>query len=519
MIRLRGVTFHYPDRSEPARRHVDLDVGEGEMCLVTGATGSGKSTLLGTVNGLVPRFTGGTLTGRVEVAGRSTADHAVADLADVVGYVAQDPVRGFVAERVEEELAWGMEQLGVDPAVMRVRVEEVLDLLGIADLRDAPVGELSGGQPQRVAIGAVLAMHPRVLVLDEPTSALDPGAAEEVLAAITRLVHDLGLTVLLAEHRLERVVQYADLIARVEVDGTVSSGPPRDVMATGEVVPPVVALGRAAGWSPLPLSVRDARRHAPDLRRRLTAPPAPPAPSRRPGVAVRGLTVRYGDVTAVRDLDLDVAAGEVTAVMGRNGSGKSSLFWAIQGTGPASGDVASPRAVALVPQSPGDLLFDETVDAECAHADAAGEKPAGTCRRLLDSIAPGIDGATHPSDVSEGQRLALVLAIQLTPEPPVIVLDEPTRGLDYTAKRALATRLRELAHQGRIVLLSTHDVEFAAAAADRVIVMAQGEVVADGPAAVVLPGSPLFSPQVTRILAPDRWLTVDQVLAALGTPA
>ncbi len=519
MIRLEGVTFHYPGQESPTLQRVDLAIGEGELCLVTGATGSGKSTLLATVNGLVPRFTGGTLTGRVEVGGRATSDHSVADLAGIVGYVAQDPVRGFVAERVEEELAWGMEQLGVAPEVMRVRVEEVLDLLGIADLRDVPVTELSGGQQQRVAIGAVLAMHPQVLVLDEPTSALDPGAAEEVLSAVTRLVHDLGLTVLMAEHRLERVVQYADRVAHVGPGGTVVHGPAQEVMATSSVVPPVVELGRAAGWSPLPLSVRDARRHAPDLRRRLDGPPPTAAPSRLPGVAVRGLTVRYGEVTAVRDLDIDVAAGEVTAVMGRNGSGKSSLFWAIHGSGNATGDVASPRPVALVPQTPGDLLFAASVDAECEHADAAGSRPPGTCRRLLDLLAPGIGGATHPSDLSEGQRLALVLAIQLTPDPPVVVLDEPTRGLDYTAKRALAARARQLAAQGKVVLLSTHDVEFAALIADRVVVMAQGEVVADGRAAVVLPGSPLFSPQVTRILAPDRWLTVDAVVSALGRTA
>src|SRR6185312_2249265 len=259
----------YSGASAPVVRDVSLTIGEGELCLVIGATGSGKSTLLRAVNGLVPHFTGGTLAGRVTVAGRDTAKYPPRDLAELVGVVGQDPLAGFVTDTVEQELAYGMEQLAVPPAVMRKRVEETLDLLGLAELRDRPLHELSGGQQQRVAIGSVLTAHPRVLVLDEPTSALDPTAAEEVLAAITRLVHDLGITVLLAEHRLERVVQYADRVVYVSGDGTVTDGPPTEMFRHTSVAPPVVDLGRLAGWRPLPLSVRDARRAAGGLRAEL----------------------------------------------------------------------------------------------------------------------------------------------------------------------------------------------------------------------------------------------------------
>ncbi|WP_048550128.1 energy-coupling factor ABC transporter ATP-binding protein, partial [Nostocoides japonicum] len=265
-IVLDQVTVTYADASSPVLRGVDLTVEEGELVLVVGRTGSGKSTLLGAVNGTVPHFTGGTLRGRVTVLGRDTRAHRPRDLADVVGVVGQDPLAGFVTDTVEEELAYGMEQLGLAPDTMRRRVEETLDLLGIADLRHAPLGELSGGQQQRVAIGSVLTTHPQVLVLDEPTSALDPTGAEEVLAAVTRLVHDLGVTVVLAEHRIERVVQYADRVVHVSPDGLVESGDPAVIMATSDVAPPVVELGRYAGWSPLPLSVRDARRAAAPLR-------------------------------------------------------------------------------------------------------------------------------------------------------------------------------------------------------------------------------------------------------------
>src|SRR6195952_4687187 len=247
MIEFDRVTITYSDAPAPVLRAVNLRIDEGELCLVVGRTGSGKSTLLGAINGLVPHFSGGTLAGSVRVDGRDTSTPPPRELADLVGVVGQDPLAGFVTDTVEEELAYGMEQLGVAPAVMRKRVEETLDLLGLAELRHRALHELSAGPVQRVAIGSVLTAHPRILVLDEPTSALDPTAAEEVLAAVTRLVHDLGVTVVLAEHRLERVVQYADRVVYLSGDGTVSDGSPTSMFATASVAPPVVELGRLAG--------------------------------------------------------------------------------------------------------------------------------------------------------------------------------------------------------------------------------------------------------------------------------
>ncbi|MGW6619170.1 ABC transporter ATP-binding protein, partial [Streptomyces erythrochromogenes] len=282
MIRFEQVSVTYDGASAPSLQGVDLEIPEGELTLLVGPSGVGKSTLLGTVSGLVPHFTGGTLRGRVTVAGRDTRTHRPRELADVVGTVGQDPLAHFVTDVVEDELAYGMESLGLPPAVMRRRVEETLDLLGLNELRDRPIATLSGGQQQRVAIGSVLTTHPKVLVLDEPTSALDPAAAEEVLAVLQRLVHDLGTTVLMAEHRLERVVQYADRVLLLPARGAAPVlGSPAEVMAVSPVCPPVVSLGRLAGWSPLPLSVRDARRRAAPLLTRLSpaAGSAPDNPS------------------------------------------------------------------------------------------------------------------------------------------------------------------------------------------------------------------------------------------------
>ena len=538
MITFEQVSVTYQDAAAPALSGLDLTVPEGELCLLVGPSGAGKSTLLGAVSGLVPHFTGGVLRGRVTVAGRDTRTHRPRDLADVVGTVGQDPLGHFVTDTVEDELAYGMESLGLPPEVMRRRVEETLDLLGLAELRDRPLATLSGGQQQRVAIGSVLTVQPKVLVLDEPTSALDPGAAEEVLAVLQRLVHDLGTTVLLAEHRLERVLQYADQVILLPGGGRPPvSGAPAEVMAVSPVHPPVVALGRAAGWTPLPLSVRDARRRAAPLRALLAGrtPAAAPLPSTAaaPVATVAALAVRRGAVDALRRVDLALRPGEVVALMGRNGSGKSTLLGSLVGLhAPTGGRIdiggLTPHRVkpvqllplvGLVPQEPRDLLYCDTVRAECAAADQDTGSPAGTCRALVERLLPGIPGSTHPRDLSEGQRLTLALAVILTARPALILLDEPTRGLDYAAKARLVEILRELAAEGHAVLLATHDVELAAELAHRTVILAEGEIVADGPTREVVVSSPAFAPQVAKVLNPEPWLTVGQVAAALAAPA
>ncbi|MET9731686.1 ATP-binding cassette domain-containing protein [Streptomyces sp. NPDC006458] len=590
MIRFEDVSITYEGAAGPSVRGVDFEVPEGELVLLVGPSGVGKSTVLGAVGGLVPHFTGGTLRGRVTVAGRDTRTHKPRDLADVVGTVGQDPLSHFVTDTVEEELAYGMESLGLAPDVMRRRVEETLDLLGLAPLRDRPMATLSGGQQQRVAIGSVLTAHPSVLVLDEPTSALDPAAAEEVLAVLQRLVHDLGTTILMAEHRLERVVHHADRILLLPSPGAAPVlGTPAEVMAVSPVFPPVVGLGRTAGWSPLPLTVRDARRRAAELRERLrgqepgparehpvgqqrardpgtgTVPAAldapalaAPAPAPRtllrlfagrgaaartaakttgtaPGPAspvaeARALAVRRGRVRALRKVDLTVTPGETVALMGRNGAGKSTLLCALVGlVEPESGTVrtggATPhrtpprelvRRVGLVPQEPRDLLYADTVAGECAQADRDAGAGPGTCRALVSELLPGVPDDAHPRDLSEGQRLSLALAVVLTARPPLLLLDEPTRGLDYAAKARLITLLRGLAAEGHAIVLATHDVELAAELAHRVVLLADGEVIADGPAQEVVTSSPSYAPQVAKILAPQKWLTVAQVRRALG---
>ena len=512
------VSFRYPDAPRPALQDVRLRVDEGTFALALGRTGSGKSTLLRAANGLVPHFTGGSFNGRVRVAGRDTLSSPPRRLADVVAFVPQDPGSSFVLDKVEDELAYGMENLGVAPGRMRRRVEEMLDLFDIEPLRARSVRELSGGERQRVAIAAAMAAGPRILVLDEPTSQLDPQAAEHVVAALQRLVHDHGMTVLLAEHRLERIAGAVDVAVGLDA-GTVSTGTPADVMRRLGLGPPVARLGGMLGWDPIPLTVRDARGRA--------TLPTPEANGRRPPgepvVEIRGLSAAYAGVDALRRVELSVASGEIVAVIGRNGAGKSTLLRVVAGVHePSAGTVRvaghQPRPgldVGLCPQEPESILFADTVADEVAVTLRARGRDMATVTAVLADFGLERLAAAHPRDLSAGQRLLVATAATAAGGAPVLLLDEPTRGLDQEVKAALARSLRSRAERGECVLLATHDVELAAAVATRAVVLAGGEVIADGTPGEVLGDSHVFAPQMTRAFGPG-WLTPEQVAAALS---
>ena len=420
MIELRGVGFGYAE--QPVLRDVDLALDEGELVVVSGRTGVGKSTLLGVLTGLVPRFTGGTLSGDVLIDGRSVVHEPPRERAHLVGYVGQDPAAGFVTDTVEEELAYGMEQLGLAPDTMRRRVEETLDLLGVAALRSRDLRTLSGGEQQRVAIGSVLTMHPRVLVLDEPTSALDPTAAEEVLATLTRLVHDLGLSVLMAEHRLERVVPFADRMVLLTGDGTIRAGEPAEILAVSPVVPPIVELGRRLGWYPLPVTVRDARRLARGLdlgppptrpcagvrragrggRRRSRWSGARPSPSGRERPAPTRQRDRPDGPQRLRQVDAPVDPPGQPRAPGRTGD--------VSGADPASRRRPRSRRalVGLVPQTAADLLYLESVADECAGGGrrlgggAQAARPPGARRPRRHPPARPVRGAAPRAGAGRG---------------------------------------------------------------------------------------------------------------------
>lgn len=517
----RAAGFAYPE-APPSLGPVDLEVDPGSVVLVVGESGSGKSTLLRTVNGLVPHSSGGRFTGDVVAGGRSITTHRPRDLADVVGFVHQTPEAQFVVDHVEHDIAFVLENLGSDQALMRRRVEEVLDALGVAHLRDRSPATLSGGERQRCAVAGALAAGPQILVLDEPTSMLDPQGADDVMSALRRLNDDLGTTVLLAEHRLERAGPLADRALLIEAGRIAADGAPSAVLAGLASAPPVTHLGRLLGWDPPPLTVRDARAAArvatlPDaVRHAQASPPAEsPASSGDVLLAARGVSVSHGPNQVLRPVDLTVRQGEIVAVLGRNGSGKTTLLRALADAHPpTTGTVDARVPVAYVPQEPDSLLFSTTVRGEIeATLGLLGRRDPAAVERWLDALQLHDLAERHPRSLSVGQRQRVAIAAVAVGDAPVLVLDEPTRGIDATSRHALEHTLEAHRAGGGAVVLATHDIELAARVATTVIVLGDGDVVAHGDARAVLAGS-LFAPQVLRVLPP--LLTVDEVAAALA---
>ena len=540
MIHFDRLTYHYPGSEAPVLSELTLDIEEGEFLLVIGPSGAGKSTLLRCLNGLVPHFYGGAVSGRVGVDGRDPVALGPKGMADLVGFVLQDPEAQFVVDRVEDELAFGLENQGLEPVVMRKRVEETLDQLNIAHLRRRSVNTLSGGERQRVAIAAVMTLQPRVLVLDEPTSQLDPQAAEEVLDTLVKLNQDLGLTVVMSEHRLERVIQYVDRVLYLPGGGQAPLlDEPRAVLQKVDLTPPLLTLAKSLGWSPLPLTIKEGRRfvRGMDLRQKSRVESGiRPEDKPQVSVSVEQLGFSYNGHPALQDVSLQVHRGEFVALMGRNGSGKTTLLkqmvgllkpdhGAVQVSGPGlQGPMDTRKAtveeliqvVGYVPQNPNALLFNDTVRQELDFTRRGHGLPAGDYDGLLDLVGLRAYAQAYPRDLSVGERQRVALASILVAEPHILLLDEPTRGLDYGQKAALATFLQQEKKQGRTILMATHDVELVASCADRVVLLGDGQIVVDGPVRQVMSQSLVFASQINKLFRDPALLTVEDVLALSG---
>jgi energy-coupling factor transport system ATP-binding protein len=529
MIELRGVNMRYPGAAGPVLRDVDWTATDGEFAVIAGPSGSGKSTLLRCLNGLVPHLSGGVFGGSAVVAGHDITKYGPRTLSRVTGFVFQEPDGQSVAGTVEDEIAFSMEQLGVAPSIMRTRVEEMLDLLGVAQLRRRAVTTLSGGERQRVAIAAAMALHPKLLVLDEPTSQLDPWGADDVINALARFNTDLNITVVIAEHRLERLLPVLDSLTWIADGRITTSGALVDVVpGLPEVaLPPMVALARRLRLDPIPRTIKECKRALAGWMLPLRLRTAP-NPVGDPAIIVRDLDVRIENRPLLTAIDLTAHAGEIVALMGRNGSGKTTLLRTLFGfVTPGRGQIEvaglnmrdrrpaelGARA-AYLPQRSGSVLFNETVRDEIAFT--VRHRPGSAWPGwLVDAFGLADLLDRDPRDLSEGQRLRAALAAVLAGEPRVILLDEPTRGMDGFQKQQLVTVLREIRRRGACVLLSTHDVELAAALADRVALLGHGEVIADGTPAEVLSGSMAFSTQINRLFGPGYLTLADLDLTEL----
>jgi energy-coupling factor transport system ATP-binding protein len=525
VLTFSSVSYHYPSVGVPALDDVSLEIAPGEMCLLAGLSGHGKSTLLRAACGLAPHFHGGRFAGRVTVCGIDTREHGPAHLGGAVGVLFQDPETQLVMNSVRAELALVLESRGHSPAQVARGVEEVALALGIDHLLERSTHELSGGEKQRVALGAALAGKPRVVLLDEPTSQLDPVAADELIGLLWRLNQEWETTIVLAEHRLERCLAVADRVivmheGRLAHDGSPSSFLEWSAPNAPALQTPGARLFSLAGLSPPPVGVKQARA---TLRRHGLLPPEPEpgqaqAPVRRrgsrgsasvaPALQMRRVwhELRHGPAI-LRGIDLVLTPGESVALMGRNGAGKSTLLRHAAGLlEPTRGRIECAGRIALLLQNPGDYFLHEHVRDELS---TTALERAG-----LNDMA-----GRNPRDLSGGERQRLALAI-VTGDgvpPAVVALDEPTRGMDREAKAVLAAELRRRAGEGQAVLVATHDPEFACACAERVVLLADGRVIADGPAAELLAGGWYFATETARILSGSGGaLTPEQGASLLG---
>lgn len=521
VLEVERLTYRYPGAEAAALSDVTLAVEPGEFCLLAGLSASGKSTLLRAACGLVPHFHGGDFAGCVRVAGLDTREHGPAAIGALAGTVFQDPETQVVMGTVRAELALGLENLGRPAGAVARAVEEVALALGLASLLDRPTHELSGGELQRVALAAALAPRPRLVLLDEPTSQLDPVAGDELIWLLRRLNQEWDTAVLLIEHRLERCLAAADRVIVLEHGRLVSDADPGGFLdwarnAGSPLQTPAAHMFADLQIAPAPVGVRQARA---TLRREgllegfddessQTSPGSgtdAPTSSSRPA-RWRRRRVRKDDAPALRmdgvwhelregpsilrGVSISLDAGERVALMGRNGAGKSTLLRHAAGLlEPTRGRIERSGRVALLLQNPGDYFLHERVKEEAS-------APAIERARLS-----GL-GARNPRDLSGGERQRLALAVVSDGEaiPAVLALDEPTRGMDRGAKQELAGWLRERRADGTSVIVATHDVEFAAEFAERVLLLADGRVIADASAGEVLCGGWYFTTETARIL-------------------
>ena len=535
MIQINHLTYQYPGATQIALDIDLLQIPQGTFCLIMGESGSGKTTFLRLLNGLIPHFTGGVVGGKISVSGLDPLKSGPQVMSKTVGYVFQEVENQFVMDRVEDDIAFSMEQAGVVREVMLKRIETIVEQLHLSHLKHRRVDSLSGGETQRVAIAASLVLEPKVLVLDEPTSQLDPLAAEEVMNLLVRLKNELGLTIILSEQRLDRVLSYAEQVVLLSPQGRlVASGKPEEVILKSELKPPLVELAEREGWKPIPLNVEQARKFISSVDKfsslvnSSSSPPLEDTTQKKSVLfEVKNLQVSLGKQLVLKDVNINGYAQERLVLMGPNGAGKSTLLRTLIGLVKPDGGQISFKGkavdfqstteisqhVGFLPQDPNALLFAESVQKELEITLKNHNLPIqeGQIQELLRQLNIENKASLYPRDLSTGEKQRVALGAVVITQPELIILDEPTRGLDQKTKSALLKLLLEWNKQGKTILLVTHDVEFAAGFATRVLILEDGKLVNQGDPAAVMRSHPRYTPQIAQLYPSSRWLTLQDI--------
>lgn len=499
LIEIDKLTFTYGSRTSPTIADITLRVDTGEFVLITGKTGCGKSTLLRALNGLIPHGSGGIMAGSVRLTGRDTRELAVQELSRTVGMVFQNPDDQIFATRVFDEVAFVLENAGMAPELIVSRVEETLREVGLAGKENDSVHTLSGGQKQRLALAAVLAARPRVVVLDEPISQVDPQGASELLHLLLRLNREKGITVVIVEHRLQEVATVCRRIVLMDGGRVIWDGATADLFARPQILldkglrlPQPVAICLGLGILPPATATRQAvariMAEFPTLNPEAIADPAAIArdPYGEEVIRLEDVHFRYSRQGAevLDGVSLTVRQGEIVAVMGANGAGKSTLLQLVNGLiAPETGYVrvlgGRPRAgggkIGQVLQNPDLMLFCPTVEREIAF----GAPNQRFVDGLMAKLGINAQSGDFPLALSRGQRLRVALAAVLACQPAVLLLDEPTTGQDYSHIGVIASLAGDFAASGGAVIFCTHDAEIAAKFATRILVMKNGRLLLD----------------------------------------
>ncbi len=505
---LEKVSYTYPTQAvDPVLRDVDLVLNPGEYLLICGASGSGKSTLARTFNGLIPHYYGGRMAGRVVVDGRDTREVSVADLFHHVALVFQNPKTQLFNRSVTQELVFGLESLGLSPPAMQARLASITAEMGLEPLLARNPRTLSGGEQQMVAIAAVLALQPRIVVLDEPMANLDAAHIDR-LRTLLRQIRQRGTGVVVCEHRLAPTLSDADRVVVVQrgrklLDGSAPQTAADPTWPEQEIeLPLAVRLGRHRGWRPLPLTIDDLPADAPAILGE--APWVPSAAAPAPGAARVRLDRVGFDLEGrplVDELSFTLHEGQISALVGANGAGKTTVVKLINGLAkPSRGRIELygrdsrdlrpwqvARQVGTAFQNPNSQFFKLTVEEEILVGPTIQNR---LDRRWIDELIAifRLEHLLHraPFKLSGGEKKRVAFAAALATKPQLLALDEPTAGQDSQFRQALIDCLRQLKAHGTTILLVTHALNFVEAIADRWLVMASGRLIADGPPDAVM---------------------------------